>query len=154
MTSDEARDRFGDAIDGSLAEQDRTAFDAAIASDAELREEYELYRKIVGGASALGERSSQPPPPGTPPDPSGIWDAAPPADFLPKIQARIRQRTRGRFFRDKLAETAAPRGAMTTILVVVTILVLIAAAVLLHQRFIDVEVPSSGTTSTSTSTSE
>lgn len=141
MRSEEARDRFGDAIDGSLAGADRAAFEAALEGDAELREEYELYRKIVGGAAALGERSSQPPPAGTPPDPNGIWDAVPPADFLPKVQARIRQRTRGRFFRDKNAESAAPRGAATTILVVITLIVLIAVAVLLHQRFVDVEAP-------------
>ena len=141
MTSDEARDRFGDAIDGTLAGGDRAAFDTALEGDPELREEYELYRKIVGGAAALGERSSQPPPPGTPPDPNGIWDAAPPADFLPKVQARIRQRTRGRFFRDKNAESAAPRGATTTVLVVLTIVVLIAVAVLLHQRFTEIDLP-------------
>ena len=149
MTSDEARDRFGDAIDGTLGNADRGAFDAALGSDAELREEYELYRKIVGGAAALGERSSQPPPPGAPSDPAGLWDAVPPADFLPKIQARIRQRTRGRFFRDKSAESASPRGATTTILVVITMLVLIAAAVLLHQRFTDNELPTTTTTTPS-----
>lgn len=141
MTSDEARDRFGDALDGSLSAVDQTAFDAAIAADAELADELELYRKIAVGAAGLGARSSQPPGEAGPGAAPGLADAIPPPDFLPRVQARIRKNTRGRYFRDRNADTAAPRTAVTMALVVLTILVLIAAAIYVHQRFIDVEVP-------------
>lgn len=140
MTSDEARDRFGDALDGALSASERQAFEAALAADAELAGELELYKKIAGGAAGLGARSSEPPSPSG--DAPGLGDAIPPPDFLPKVQARIRKQTRGRYFRDKnAAETLAPRTSVTMALVVITILVLVAAAIYVHQRFIDVEVP-------------
>jgi anti-sigma factor RsiW len=148
VTSDEARDRFGDALDGSLSADEKSAFEAAIAADGELADELELYRKIAVGAAGLGARSSQPPAETSPGTAPGLGDAIPPPDFLPRVQARIRKNTRGRYFRDRNADTGAPRTAATMALVVLTILVLIAAAIYVHQRFIDVEVPEAPTAPT------
>jgi anti-sigma factor RsiW len=138
MSADDARDRFGDAIDGTLGEADRQAFEAALAADAELREEYESYRAIVGGLSGAAPRVvGADAPPGETTDASAP-DAAPPnaivaPSLVPKVQDRIRKRSKGRFFRDRFSAGEARGGGLTLLLATATFLLLVAVWLLLQN---------------------
>jgi anti-sigma factor RsiW len=132
MGADDARDRFGDAIDGTLSEGDRAAFEAALAADAELREEYEAYRAVVGGLSSAAPRVV------------GADDAeredARPAEgaieapsLVPKVQDRIRRRSKGRFFRDRFSAGEARGSGLTLMLAAATFLLLVALYLLLQN---------------------
>jgi anti-sigma factor RsiW len=125
MTSDDARDRFGDAIDGLLSGEEQRAFDAALSSDRELREEYEAYRSIVKGvatavphvAGADGEASA--------------GETAP--SLVPMVQDRIRRRSKGRYFRDRFSSGQARGGGLTIMLVTAAFLLLVAVWLLLDN---------------------
>ena len=124
MTSDEARDLFADVVENTLDPAKKDAFDAAIASDAELRAELEAYRMVIGGAARIAARSAEEPAP----------------DLLPKVQLRLRKRSRGRFYRDRFAEQAGPKSAIP-VLVAIMVAVLIAAAWVATQSMIVIEAP-------------
>jgi anti-sigma factor RsiW len=138
MGADDARDRFGDAIDGTLGEADRAAFEAALAADEALREEYELYRAVVSGLSSAAPRvigvdetgadgaASEPP---AAPD-AGAVEAP---SLVPKVQDRIRRRSKGRFFRDRFSTGEARGGGLTAMLAAATLLLLVALWLLLQN---------------------
>lgn len=127
MNSDEARDRFGDAAEGALGEQ-KEAFDAALASDEELREEYALYKKMIGGSRALGDDDAK--------------DVAPPTELLHGVQKKIRTRSKGRFFKDRFATEATGKNApMLSLVLSMAILLLVAAVIVVVQQLVVVELP-------------
>ena len=115
MTGDEVREKFSAAYDGELAGDDKAAFDAALAADAELAKEYDEFRSMLRETSAL---SIEPPPP--------------PPDFVASVQRKIRARSRGRFYRDRFSQTSGTR-AMLPILVGVAMLVVLGIAWLAMQ---------------------
>ena len=122
MTSDEARDLFGDAIEGTLDPAQKDALDAALAADPELREELEAYRAVVGGAARLANEDEPAP------------------DLLHGVQSRLRKRSRGRFYRDRFAEQARPRSVLP-LLAGILVALLAAAAWMATQSFIVIEAP-------------
>lgn len=124
MTSDEARDLLGEAIEGTLDPEKRDAFDAAIAADAELREELEAYRAVLGGVARIAARDED--------------EQAP--DLLHGVQARLRKRSRGRYYRDRFAERAGPRSVLPVLAAILVALVL-AFAWVATQSIIVIEAP-------------
>lgn len=125
MNADGARDRFGDAIDGLLSDAEQRAFDAALASDAELREEYEAYRSIVKGVAAAVPHVA-----GADGEASAGEDAP---SLVPMVQDRIRRRSKGRYFRDRFSSGEARGGGLTIMLVTATFLLLVAAWLMLDN---------------------
>ena len=85
MNPDEARDLFSEAYDGTLTDDQRAAFDAALAGDAELRAEYEELTELLREAHDLGSIEGDTP------------------NLLPGVQRKLRERSRGRFYRDRFA---------------------------------------------------
>lgn len=86
MTSDEARDQFSPAHDGELSDEERRAFDATLAADAALSAEFKRFVAMMHATRQVAARHSPAP------------------NLLPKVQARIRKRSRGRFYRDRYSE--------------------------------------------------
>lgn len=94
MTSDEARDLFSAAHEGELKDDERAAFEATLASDEALADEYARFVKLLSATQLVAMRDTPAP------------------NLLPKVQARIRKRSRGRFYRDRFSE----RGTHQTML--------------------------------------
>lgn len=113
MSEDDARELFGEAIDGALEGAQEAEFDALLARSGELREEYEAYRRVVQGLAGAAPRVADEDAPGEP-MPS----------LVPKVQARLRRRSRGRYFRDRYAARGGG-GKELALLVAVTLLLLL-----------------------------
>ena len=122
MTSDEARDLFGDVVEGTLDPAHKDAFEAALAADAELREELEAYKAVVGGTARLAAREEDVP------------------ELLHGVQAKLRKRSRGRFYRDRFSEQAGPRSALP-VLAAILVALLLAAGWVATQSMIVIEAP-------------
>jgi anti-sigma factor RsiW len=105
MTNDEAYERFSAAADGELSADERTAFEALLASDAKLRQEYDDYKKMIGETKLLAETDAP--------------------NLLGGVQERLRRRSKGRFYRDRFASRSGP-GTLTPILLAVGMLVVLA----------------------------
>lgn len=90
MTPEQARETFSAARDGELDATTRAEFEAALAADPALAQEYDSF---VAFYAALRKA------PG---------DTAAP-DLLPGVQRRLRARSRGRFYRDRFAERTGMR---------------------------------------------
>lgn len=115
MTSDQARDLFSAAHESELTDDERRAFDAALAADPALSDEYARFQSVLHAT----QRAVTPP--------SNV------PNLLPKVQARIRKRSRGRFYRDRFAE----RGGLQTMLPLlagVVMLVLLGALWVMAQH--------------------
>lgn len=131
MSDDDARDRFGDVIDGTLSEADRAAFEAALAASAELREELEAYRAIVSGVGSAvvrvaGADESAP----SKAEAANVEEAP---SLVPKVQERIRKRSKGRFFRDRFSSGEAKSGGLTAMLLTASLLIVIAVWLMLDN---------------------
>jgi len=119
MTSDEARDLFSEALEGDLDEAQQEAFDAALAADEELRVEYDEFVDTFALVSKMGEP-----------------EAIEVPNLLPKIQDRIRRRSRGRYYRDQFSRRAGPSWMLPLVAVVAVILVLGAAVYALQTAVV------------------
>jgi len=120
MTRDEARDLFSAAWDDELGEA-RAPFDALLAADPALREEYEAFTQLLRATQALARD-------GGPLEAGG----APTPDLLSGVQRKLRARSGGRFYRDRFSERST-RGMSLPVLAVAAMLVLLAAAFLALQ---------------------
>jgi len=114
MTPDQARDLFSAAHEAELSEEERRAFDAALTADAALADEYARFHSFL-----LSTKRAVTPPASVP-------------NLLPKVQARIRKRSRGRFYRDRFAERGGLQ-AMLPMLAGALMLVLLGALWLLSS---------------------
>ncbi|MEM1418918.1 MAG: hypothetical protein AAGH15_28755, partial [Myxococcota bacterium] len=85
----------------------RARFDAALAADAELLEEFATFEAIFGA-----------------PLEAPVADAP---DLLPAVQKKLRERSRGRFYRDRFAE-AGPSWPMWLSLVFVLLVAALSVA--------------------------
>lgn len=119
MTSDEARDLFSEALEGDLDEAQQEEFDAALAADEELRVEYDEFVDTFALVSKMGEP-----------------EAIEVPNLLPKIQDRIRRRSRGRYYRDQFSRRAGPSWMLPLVAVVAVILVLGAAVYALQTAVV------------------
>jgi anti-sigma factor RsiW len=101
VTSDEARALFDAAVDNELSPAQQADFEAALGADAALREAYSRYRQMLTAASQL--------------------TSTPPVDLLPQVQAELRARSGGRFYRDRFAEHAGRRSTLSYLLAACTL---------------------------------
>ena len=89
MTPDEAKELFSAAYDGELDAATQQAFEAALAADPMLGQQYaELSATLAAAAASSGKEEA----------------AADTPDLLAGVQARLRTRSRGRFYADRFAE--------------------------------------------------
>lgn len=119
MTADEVRELFSAAYDGELDAQQKPAFEAALARDAELAGEYAAFRAMLEGARN---------------DPA----ETPAPDLLPGVQRRLRARSRGRFYSDKFAERAGI-GLWNPLLFAVAMVAVVALAWLAYSYLQGIE---------------
>lgn len=85
MNAQEARDLFSAALENELPAEQRSAFEAALAREPELAAEYAAFVATVTRVRSEGELPAAP-------------------DLLPRVQRRLRARSRGRFYADRYAE--------------------------------------------------
>ena len=111
MTSNEARDLFPDALDGTLSAAQQQAFDAAVAADPELRTEWTELRDLMSETAAIAEADAA---------------VAPSVDLLRGVQTKLRRRSRGRFYRDRFSRDVG-RGAQMWPLVAASVMLLVLA---------------------------
>lgn len=111
LTSDQARDQFSAAYDNEWSAAERAAFEDALAKDAELRAEYEEFVQLIRATSALSDEAEELKTP----------------DLVAGVQARLRARSGGRFFRDRFSEKSGPRGLMPILLLSVMLFVVLLA---------------------------
>jgi hypothetical protein len=112
MNRDEARENFSAAFDGELGEA-RAAFDALLAEDAELREEYEEFAQLLRETQSLAFDEALPEAGG-----------APTPDLLAGVQRKLRVRSGGRYYRDRFSERSV-RGLSVPVLVAALMLVVL-----------------------------
>lgn len=124
MTSDDARDLFSAFYDGEVGDDDRAAFEAALAGDDELRREWEGFRELLNETHALDEELAGDEP-----------------DLLAGVQNKLRTRSRGRFYKDRYSQSSA--GGLLPILMAAVMLLVIVVAWLMLQR-VTIEPPASG----------
>lgn len=84
MTPDEARACFDRALDGELGEQEQRKLEALLARDEDLRRELEQLEHVVKATRALHR--------------------APSVDLLSGVQSRLRERSGGRFYKDRFSQ--------------------------------------------------
>ena len=118
------RDRFSEALEGELSAADKEAFDAALAADASLRDDFEAFRALFRGAAAIAS------------DTDAETDEKPPA-LLAGVQKRLHKRSRGRFYRDRFSRDASGRGV--PILLAILVLLILAVALLALQNMVVIE---------------
>lgn len=109
MTPEQVRSCFDAALDDELDAGERAAFEAALAADAALREEYARHRDVVEATRRLGSEG-------------------PAVDLLAGVQEKLRARSGGKFYRDRFAEQRGRSasigwmlGASATLVVVVAL---------------------------------
>jgi anti-sigma factor RsiW len=107
MSSDEARDLFSEAFEGELEPPRRAAFEAALAADPELAQEFEDFVETFRAVGSLGEHAESPTP-----------------DLLAGVQDRLRRRSGGRYYRDAFARGGGPSPALSVLLAVACLVML------------------------------
>lgn len=124
MNRDEARELLSDAIEGGLDEETRAQLDALLETDDELREEMDALRMVMRGAGALAAAD----------------DGAESPDLLAGVQSRLRQRSKGRYYRDRFSRGSGPKGLSPVLMLLVAVL-LMAVAWLLLQQVVVIDTP-------------
>jgi len=127
VTGDEARERFSEAYDAELSAEERAAFEAALAADDSLRAEYEEFRALLSGA--LPALAADEPELHDDVEARRAFLAGsatadtdvPVPDLLPGVQKKLRERSRGRYYRDRFAE----RGRYATPLLLAIVMALV-----------------------------
>lgn len=129
MSADDARDLFGDAIDGTLSPDAKAAFESVLATDAELKDEYESYRMVVQGVSAAVPHVAV--------DENDTRGVRAP-DLARKVTERIRARNKGRYFRDPRISSSQRYQIM--LISIFTIFILLAGIwmIMANSEFLDV----------------
>ncbi|HEY3393917.1 MAG TPA: hypothetical protein VGK58_14490 [Lacipirellulaceae bacterium] len=107
MTADEARELFSAALDDELMPEEKQRFAAALERDVGLCAE---YREFVACNAALRQVAAAGP--------------TPVPDLLPGVQARLRARSRGRFYADRFAERSGTRWSPTIVFALLMLAIL------------------------------
>ena len=120
MTSTEARERMDAALDGELSPAEQAEFERALAADESLREEYEDLTRLIAETRAMGAMPLL--------DGAEGSAGAQGIDLLSGVQQRLRERSGGKFYRDRFAEVRGyKRGpASTTWMLALALIVLLA----------------------------
>jgi len=92
VNPEEARDLFSEAYDGMLAGERLAAFEAALDSDPDLKAEYDELVDLLDEAHGLGEEEVEVP------------------NLLPGVQKKLRERSKGKYYGDRLAWRRASAG--------------------------------------------
>lgn len=121
---DEIRDLFSAALEGELAEADKSEFEAALAADAELKDEYEAFRAMLRGTAALAFTTE------------AETDEKEP-ELLRGVQERLNKRSKGRFYRDRFSRNAGGRSA--TWLLLILIVLMLAIVIVSLQNMVVIE---------------
>lgn len=108
MNAQEARELFSAALENELAAEQRSVFEAALAREPELAAEYAAFVAMVTRVRSEGELPAAP-------------------DLLPRVQRRLRARSRGRFYADRYAERLGS-GLLQPLPLAIAMLMLIALA--------------------------
>lgn len=111
-TADEIRDLFSAALEGELAEAEKTEFEAALAENAELKDEYESFRALFRGTAAIAFTTE------------AETDEKEP-QLLRGVQERLHKRSKGRFYRDRFSRNAGGRSATWLLLILIVLMVAI-----------------------------
>lgn len=111
MDSNEARDLFSEAYEGDLEGERIDAFEKALAEDDDLKAEYDDFVQTLEMVHDLGNAD----------------DGLPPPDLLRGVQERLRNRSKGRYYRDRFAQRAS-MSWMLSVMLAVTVLFLVGAA--------------------------
>ena len=112
MTPDEAREAFDAAFEGELTKERRAAFDAVLAADAALREEYDEFASTLRTLRGLGVQDAE---------------ARTSEEFVANVERTLRTRSRGRFFRDRYSMARREERVLPFILAVVVFLMVVIA---------------------------
>ena len=114
MNADEARDLFSAAYDEALSDEEKPAFEAVLAADAAVAEEYRAFVAMLDEAHRLGDD-----------------DPADTPDLTVAVQSKLRLRSRGRFYRDRFASQGRGGMLMPFVLSIAVLAIVAAAWVLL-----------------------
>lgn len=125
MTSDEARELFSEAFDDELDPERKASFEAALAADPQLREEYAQFVETFQLVGRIGE----------------LDDAETP-DLLSGVQERLRKRSRGRYYRDRFSRRGGAGWLLPLLLAMMSALVLAMAWYVLHSTVVLEAAPS------------
>lgn len=120
MSPEEARGRFSEAYEGSLKDAERVAFERALGADETLRADYESFRRAVDGTRALGRHAG----------------SRRSRDVLGGVQRKLRERSGGRYYRDRFAERAGLRRQWPLWVATATLMAI--GLVWMALRFVDV----------------
>lgn len=97
------------ALDGELDAEERALLQQALSADPTLAAEFEALQRLKQATAELSE-------------------AVPSVDVLAGVQAKLRARSGGRFYRDRFAETQG-RGALLTWVIFASVLVVLATVI-------------------------
>ncbi len=125
MDSNQARDLFSEAYEGDLEGDQSDAFKAALAADDDLKAEYDDFVETLQMVGDLGKAD----------------DGLPPPDLLRGVQERLRNRSRGRYYRDRFSERAS-MSWMLSVMLAATVLLLVGAAWFVTQQMLVDQAPS------------
>ena len=100
MQPDQAREQFDPYVDGHMEPREKLAFEELLSRDVELKREFEAYRGTIGLLRGLpAER--------------------PPDHFTDLVKLRLRRRSRGRPFRDRLRHSLVVETACCVLIVAI-----------------------------------
>lgn len=119
MSPDQARDLFSEAFEGELDAERKSEFDAALAGDAELQQEYQEFVETFQIVGKLGGDEDEPAP-----------------DLLAGVQERLRKRSKGRYYRDRFSQRSGPSWVLPLLLAMMSVLVLALAWYALHTSVV------------------
>ena len=108
LDPEQARDLFSEAFEAELDDVTQARFDATLAAHATLAEEYEAFVALFAGTRAL--------------------DALEAPDLLPHVQRKLRERSRGRFYRDRFSQLGPGWTTSMALVMVLLLIVLVMAA--------------------------
>ena len=123
MKAEEARDLFSGACDEELSEAERAAFEGALAQDPALRSEYDDFCAFVRDTAALASDEF----------------TIPQVDLLPAVQRKISERSRGRYFRGRMAYRGSDQ--LMTMLIIALIMICLGWTIWLGMSMIGTESP-------------
>lgn len=130
MTPDEAREAFDDAFEGELDQATRAAFDAALATDADLRVEWDAFMQTMRLVRGVGLDVDQ------------ATEKATAEPLLREVQLKLRTRSRGRFYRDRFSTIRRQELVLPIALAVIACLLL--AVAWAGHRVVDVSTMGEG----------